>query len=982
MQFRRNYKKILFSLIYISVSIIIFSTRFAFSQTEDFLNFGYKNGLPGKTIYCIYLDSKGFIWVGTDAGVARFDGVTFEVFNAEDGISDFDVIKIFEDSKNRIWFFTLNGKADIFYNGKIYNHNNSEMLTKLQANSTCNSFLEDANNNIYFGTYLGEIFKLSDQDVPEKIYLETFSESISKGRVCLAFNKDNEVVGTNGVGLINLSNNKLEEIWDSVYYIAYATEVTGTIVYFKNKKFYKYKNGINTELYFYDKEVSEISRVYLDRNDHLYVTEMSLRTIVFRDATNKSQYDVFTMPASVSHVFNDKRGNKWIGSIYDGIYLYTKKQLPFLTLNKKNGLHDNIVISLFPFDDEKLLIGLSKGGYHVMEKRFSLSKQNQLYFTASNRAIKFHKDRNGEIWIATDVGLHKFKYHKPYDYTTEVLYNNKGYAILKNGALKDVVSNSKGEVFIGDDSGIGFKAKAERTEIKIFSPIERQRIFSIFFDSKDALWFSCNNGVEKFSKGHLFKYSDKYKVLSGRMKCFGELPDSTVVVGSLKSGLLFLKNDELVRSITMDDGLPSNTINCLSVVDSIIYIGTDKGLSKVSISGNGSYSISNMNSLAGLSSNDVTCLAVTDSFIYVGTSMGVDVFKFPLNVYKSDLPATYLKAFIVDDKIFDFEESVIIPYNYRNINISFSCPEYVNPDQVRYRYRISSREEWTQSRISSVNFFGLSNGIYRFEIQSMRGDTDWGHSAFVKFEILPPFWKTWWFITISILFVLLLTFFAVNYIIRRKLRKKIAVYKEQQALEMERKRISADMHDDLGADLTDIVIMSRIARDNKTTTTPQSLANIEQAANDVITKMNEIVWALNPSNDTMDNLTAYLRVYANNYCEFHGLKLNFEAPVIKDIIILKSSIRRNIFLCIKECLHNIVKHANAQNVKIHITVEEAKRSFSIVIEDNGNGMKERRPNDRIGNGYLNMNKRMQEINGEIIMEFNNKGTKIELLIIY
>ena len=81
-------------------------------------------------------------------------------------------------------------------------------------------------------------------------------------------------------------------------------------------------------------------------------------------------------------------------------------------------------------------------------------------------------------------------------------------------------------------------------------------------------------------------------------------------------------------------------------------------------------------------------------------------------------------------------------------------------------------------------------------------------------------------------------------------------------------------------------------------------------------------------------------------------------------------------------MHNIVKHANAQNVKIHITVEEAKRSFSIVIEDNGNGMKERRPNDRIGNGYLNMNKRMQEINGEIIMEFNNKGTKIELLIIY
>jgi signal transduction histidine kinase len=198
---------------------------------------------------------------------------------------------------------------------------------------------------------------------------------------------------------------------------------------------------------------------------------------------------------------------------------------------------------------------------------------------------------------------------------------------------------------------------------------------------------------------------------------------------------------------------------------------------------------------------------------------------------------------------------------------------------------------------------------------------------------------------------------------------------KQQAVERERTRIATDMHDDLGAGLTRIKFLSENLADNTSLDAGglYELDKLKSSSNELVEKMSEIIWAMNEKNNTLEDLVFYLRSYAVDYCQENNLGCGFQVPSSIPHVVISGQIRRNVFLVLKESLHNVVKHALAKRVDIRINTG---KSITLTIHDDGKGLTNLNKK-QTGNGLLNMQTRAKALNGTIKLE-NQHGTSVIL----
>jgi signal transduction histidine kinase len=246
-----------------------------------------------------------------------------------------------------------------------------------------------------------------------------------------------------------------------------------------------------------------------------------------------------------------------------------------------------------------------------------------------------------------------------------------------------------------------------------------------------------------------------------------------------------------------------------------------------------------------------------------------------------------------------------------------------------------------------------------------------------KFFIAPAWWQTWWFRSVVALLVVSLLIIAFRFYYRRKLEKQMAVLEKQQAIEKERTRIATDMHDDLGAGLSRIKFLSETIGIKKQQHEPieEDVNKIREYSHEMIDKMGEIVWALNEKNDSLSDLLSYTRAYTMEYLSQNGIDCKTEMPDSFPSVFVSGEFRRNIFLTIKEALHNVVKHSQATEVELIVNINH---HLTIKLKDNGTGFDQ---NDirSFSNGLSNMESRVKEIGGKIEI-LNKQGTLVNLSI--
>jgi signal transduction histidine kinase len=306
-------------------------------------------------------------------------------------------------------------------------------------------------------------------------------------------------------------------------------------------------------------------------------------------------------------------------------------------------------------------------------------------------------------------------------------------------------------------------------------------------------------------------------------------------------------------------------------------------------------------------------------------------------------------------------------------------PSFIDEKSVRYIYLLNGShiDKWSEPTTNATfDFINLSPGQYTLHVRAkFPAEIYESQEATYSFAIAPPWWQTWWFRSIILALLALLTVLFIRTYLRRKLLKQRIALERQQAIQKERTRIATDMHDDLGAGLSRIKFLSETIGMKKQLQQPieEEVTSISGYANDMIGKMGEIVWALNEKNDSLVDLLSYTRSYAVDYLTNNGIHCLVMEESNFPSLFVSGEFRRNVYLSVKEALHNIVKHARANQVIIRI---DASSSLIIWIEDDGVGFDKLKIRP-FSNGLNNMQKRMQEIGGSFEM-IQQRGTTVIL----
>lgn len=326
-----------------------------------------------------------------------------------------------------------------------------------------------------------------------------------------------------------------------------------------------------------------------------------------------------------------------------------------------------------------------------------------------------------------------------------------------------------------------------------------------------------------------------------------------------------------------------------------------------------------------------------------------------------------------------------LPYEENTVSFEFLAIDYEDPQATQVKYKMDGVDDdfiLATDVKGFARYANLKPGPYKFQIIGSNADQVWNTEArVIELEIVPPFWMTWWFRYGMIFSILGISFLLIRFYYQRQIEKRDQILREQrliiekqEAVENERNRIASEMHDDLGSGLTTIRYLSDRALRNVSSVEEQShIKKIADQSNSLVRNMSEIIWAMNSRFDTLENLMAYVRRYASEYLEEYKIKLAWQQEMDEVVVRISGEKRRNVFLVIKEALHNVVKHASANHVHISITAYTDK--VEIVIQDDGIGFNTGLVNDH-GNGLHNMQKRMKQIGGDCRFLKEEKGTGI------
>jgi signal transduction histidine kinase len=325
----------------------------------------------------------------------------------------------------------------------------------------------------------------------------------------------------------------------------------------------------------------------------------------------------------------------------------------------------------------------------------------------------------------------------------------------------------------------------------------------------------------------------------------------------------------------------------------------------------------------------------------------------------------------------------------------YTALSLVAPEKVRFKCRLDGLEtDWVEAGTRRVAYYSyLKPGDYTFRVVACNNDSVWSETgATLALRVLPYFWQTWWFSVCAMVTGAGVVGGGARYATRRRLRRRMEILERQRAVEKERARIAKDIHDDLGASLTRITLLSQ--SDRAELEDPRQaaadLAKIYTTARELTRAMDEIVWAVSPQHDTLDSLVTYLGKFAQDFLSVAGIRCRLNVPMQLPPLSLTAEVRHNLFLVLKEALNNVVKHAAATEVRVSLA--PAASGFSLVVEDNGKGFDPARAGVAgnvgggaarlsAGNGLSNMRKRLEEIGGVFEIDTaRGEGTKLKFVV--
>lgn len=680
-------------------------------------------------------------------------------------------------------------------------------------------------------------------------------------------------------------------------------------------------------------------------------------------------------PNDIRCIAETSGGDIWIGAV-EGLFRIDRGEVSFLDepdggsdfglfeaemwqFGLADGLKNSKVISIFEDSRNRIWCGTRSGGMFIFQDgTFTpFTTQDGL---SDNNVRTFHEDKDGFLWIGTAGGLTRLK-----DGHFDVLTENDG---LFDHRINHLLEGNNGRFWISCSRGI---YRVVRDDLNKAIQGEIGAVHSIVFGQSDGMTTPETVGGNqpagwKSRDGRLFFPSPKGLIVidPDRMPAVEHAPPVVIQQVIADGEILLDQYIDLRTAPTSIKGSQTRWGETLSSPDQT------SGQTNARQRSNGTEK----------ASKDQRSPSFSPNGIRVSEESQGSTESLPTNKELSG----DLKGFAnskSDSKLPPFVR--LEPGQGNLIEIKYSANTYNRASGVRFRYRLEGRnEDWNEGLNRRSAFYtDLSPGTYRFQVQAANGDGVWNRKgAVLMLEVAPFFYQTSTFFCLVGLMVAASGWGAHRLRLRRILN--LEQLQNEVRLQKERSRISQDMHDDMGANLTRISYMSEAAK----SVLPHSgqarshLENISETSRELVATLGEIIWATNPRNDTLPSLVAYLRGSAATLLEYSSIDCQVDFPRDSPPLRVPAEFRRNLYLILKEALNNVVKHAEASLVRVELKLEESQ--LELTITDNGNGRcGEPHTTQKVGsgNGLRNMRTRVHELNGSVdIMAQAGKGTRVRL----
>lgn len=985
----------LFFLAYFFILIATGSVN-CFSQQYPFVHYTPKDGLVNSRVRKACQDSKGRMYFLTNGGLSVYDGARFRNYTSQNGLPVDIVNDILEAGEDSLLVAANTGALKALVKGKIVS-----IKTEDDFHPTINQFYRFDQNKIYLagddGLFVLENKKIQQLDISfltKGSALAPYLGSITGSGNYLVLST-HELRNRKGLYLYDIKNNRIcDAIPEETFSLTGKDKSNNIWISMQDKLFVldssEIANGklslISPAAGYSQAKNYSATNIAFDKDGIWLVYRKNYKNHeIHRIETNSSLFRM-TLPeqigsSNISGITIDRENTIWLCTDGDGV---------FKIVNSPLQIFEN------PFG--KPISGRVKHVFYWNNINWYSTTSNLLFRKSEKKLRQFISNlkespiiinENGNRLLARDVrNIYEAK-----------LTDQKSIYFRRIISLPDSDFFS-GQVKVGSDEVIFASQNSHLTIWKNNKPLfqfpvdKNDLVEYLIFTKTNLLWMiTRHNGIyvfslhpENFSKYLQPVYHFTKEQITGSLRCFVMDKNGWIWIGTRDQGLVGYKQEagrlNKLYHFHTGNGLTDNFVTALACDSSNnIIVGTQTGLDRIVFTSKNSFHIENLSKSSNLFSL-ITQAWAGSKQAYALTMSGILLQVSSATTENRNKAPQLLLEEVRANAQTVLQEKKKFHHTDNNISFFVAAPSFIDEKQVAYSYLLegSGNKKWsdTSSANSIINLTLLSAGNYLLKVKAFFPSTTYAPAELsYSFEIMPPWWQTWWFRSAAGLLIVGLLIVGFGFSYRRKLEKQKTVLEKQQAIEKERTRIATDMHDDLGAGLSRIKFLSQsiLNKKIKDEVMKTELEKITSFSDEMSEKMGEIVWALNEKNDTLADLIAYTRSYAVEYLQHHNIQCEANTPLHLPGTFITGEMRRNIFLSVKECLHNIVKHAGATKVFFSAQLEG---TMKIIIHDNGKGI-DRNNQRAFSNGLDNIEKRMKEINGKVSFT-NEQGTKVSLSI--
>ncbi len=967
------------------------------------------NGLPQNSIHAVHQAHDGYLWLATSDGLVRFDGARFTVFNKSNspGIASNRFNSLYEDRQGDLWMGTDNGGVTRLHRGVFTTYTTDHglpynLIRGVTGDEAGNLWILSDNWLIQWEEATGR-FLPADSNQPRFAFgsdafgsLGGFWDVDKTSLYRFAHGRLTSWTGLPSLNIHAVAEDRHGEVWAATRDAGLARIKGGKVA-----QVYGASDGLPSNLMWFISG-AELKIACADRNGNLHIIGLdpwTKRAVLRPPPGLLERLDINQPYLDITALYEDREGNLWIGTQRKGLYRARKQVIT--AYSKQHSLVDNNVYPIYEDASGAVWIGAWYTGLSRF-KDGAFTNYTKRDGLPSGLITAIGEDQAGRLWVAAfgdsnSSGLRVFEQGR---------FKVSGNLATLDGQISAICQDRAGALWFGSDRGLMRYKDGALSAWTTKDGLAGNEVKVIINGAAGDLWIGSYGGLSRFKDGKLTSWTERDGLASNAVRALYEDRDGSLWIGAYDGGLSRFKDDRFTRYTTKEGLFNDGVFQILEDARGAFWMSSNRGIYRVSKHELNEFAAGRLASITSIAYGrsdgmlNPECnggrwpagVKTRDGKLWFPTQDGVAVIDPEAIPFNAQPPPVMIESFLVDRAPvapLSLDRPVRIAPGWENFEIEYTALSFINSERLRFKYKLEGLDQdWTDAGTRRAAYYSyVPPGQYVFRVIAANSDGVWNtEGQSLRVIALPPFYRTWWFVTLAAIGAAGLLGFAW--------RRRVAQFKRAQATqrafsrqliesqESERKRIAAELHDSLGQRLVVIKNLALMVLNSpsKNGETREQIEEISAEASQAIGEVKEISHNLRPYQLDRIGLTKAIEAIVRTAQS--ASEIVFKAEIDDIDGVFPKDLEINFYRVVQEGVNNILKHSQA--TEAGVTIRRDPDGLRMTIRDNGKGFTPgaaKSDTPRGGFGLIGVTERAQLLSGKpVIHSAPGQGTMISIKI--